>query len=212
VIGIARDSIYSLFDPNGANGPTRALLYFPTGLKTKDRVSLVVRMNGNPESARRAVEQAVEAVAPGEGTVSSTQELLDRYFFPFRALAAISGFLGALALLLTVSGVFGVSSYAMTQRRKEFGIRIALGAGEVRVMGLALRQSLRLAAAGAGMGALAALAVARVIAHSLVQIDLFDTGGYAAGVVVVIAAALAAAWVPARRAVRVDPAVTLRCD
>ena len=212
VIGIARDSIYSLFDPNGVDGPTRALLYFPTGLKTKDRVSLVVRMNGNPESARRAVEQAVEAVAPGEGTVSSTQELLDRYSFPFRALAAISGFLGALALLLTVSGVFGVSSYAMTQRRKEFGIRIALGAGEVRVMGLALRQSLRLAAAGAAMGALAALAVARVIAHSLVQIDLFDMGGYAAGVVVVIAAALAAAWVPARRAVRVDPAVTLRCD
>jgi ABC-type antimicrobial peptide transport system permease subunit len=80
-------------------------------------------------------------------------------------------------------------------------------------MGLALRQSLRLAAAGAAMGVLAALAVARVIAHSLMQtIDVFDLGGYAAGVLVVIAAALAAAWVPARRAVRVDPIVTLRCD
>ena len=213
VIGIARDSIYSLFDPNGANGPTRALLYFPTGLKTKDYASLVVRMKGNPESARRTIEQAVEEVAPNEGTVSSTKERLDRYFYPFRALAAIAGFLGALALLLTVSGVFGVSSYAMTQRRKEFGIRIALGAGEARVMGLALRQSLRLAAAGAAMGVLAALAVARVIAHSLMQtIDVFDLGGYAAGVLVVIAAALAAAWVPARRAVRVDPIVTLRCD
>jgi ABC-type antimicrobial peptide transport system permease subunit len=198
---------------NGANGPTRALLYFPTGLKTKDYASLVVRMKGNPESARRAIEQAVEEVAPNEGTVSSTKERLDRYFYPFRALAAIAGFLGALALLLTVSGVFGVSSYAMTQRRKEFGIRIALGAGEARVMGLALRQSLRLAAAGAAMGVLAALAVARVIAHSLMQtIDVFDLGGYAAGVLVVIAAALAAAWVPARRAVRVDPIVTLRCD
>ena len=212
VIGIARDSAYNLFTSNADRSPTRALLYFPRGMKTKGMFSMVVRMNGNPESARRAVEQAVEAVAPDEGSISSTQELLDRYFFPLRALAAISGFLGALALLLTVSGVFGVSSYAMTQRRKEFGIRIALGADELRVMGLALRQSLRLAAAGAALGVLAALAVARVISHSLGVIDLFDLGGYAGGVLLVIAAAVAAAWVPARRAVRIDPAVTLRCD
>ena len=79
-------------------------------------------------------------------------------------------------------------------------------------MGLALRQSLRLAAAGAAIGVLAALAVARVISHSLGLIDLFDLGGYAGGVLVVMAAAVAAAWVPARRAVRVDPVVALRCD
>jgi hypothetical protein len=213
VVGIARDSIYTFAQPNSENAPTRALLYFPMGLKAKHGlVYLLVRMNGNPESARRAVEEAVESVAPGEASISSAQELLDRYFYPMRALASISEFLGVLALLLTVSGVFGVSSYAMTQRRKEFGIRVALGAGEARVMGLALRQSLRLAAVGAAMGVLAALAVARVIAHSLTQIDLFDLGGYAGGVLVVMAAALAAAWVPARRATRVDPAVTLRCD
>jgi ABC-type antimicrobial peptide transport system permease subunit len=111
-----------------------------------------------------------------------------------------------------VSGVFGVSSYAVTQRRKEFGIRIALGAGEAGIMGLALRQSLRLAAAGAALGTLAALAVARVIAHTLTQMDLFDTAGYAGGVLVVMAAAVAAAWIPARRAVKVDPMVALRCD
>jgi macrolide transport system ATP-binding/permease protein len=153
-----------------------------------------------------------EGVGPDAASVSSLQESLDRYFYPFRAMASIAAFLGALALLLTVSGVFGVSSYMVTQRRKEFGIRIALGAGTVRVTGMVLRQSLLLSAAGAAVGALAALAVARMIAHALTQIGLFDPVGYAAGVLVVIAAALAAAWVPARRAVKVDPAVTLRCD
>jgi hypothetical protein len=213
VIGIAGDSVFSLFNAAGAaHGPTRATLYFPMSLKAKDHVSLLARMNGNPESARRALEQAAEAVAPGEARVASTQEVLDRYLFPFRALASISGFLGALALLLTVSGVFGVSSFVAAQRRKEFGIRIALGAGSGRIMGLALRQSLRLAAAGAALGVLAALALARAIAHYLVQIDLFDLGGYAAGVAVVIIAALAAAWVPARRAVKVDPVVALRYE
>jgi hypothetical protein len=213
VIGIAQDSVYSLIALNSDHPPTRAVLYFPAGLNSKMLSStLVVRMRGNPESARRAVEQAVEAVAPDQSSIASEQEVLDRYFYPMRAMASISGCLGVLALLLTVSGVFGVSSYAVTQRRKEFGIRIALGAGAARVTGLALRQSLRLAALGAALGVLAALAVARVIAHNMTQMDLFDTAGYAGGVLVVMAAAVASAWVPARRAVKVDPAVTLRCD
>jgi predicted permease len=213
VIGIAQDSVYSLVASNSDHPPTRALLYFPAGLNSKMLSStLVVRMRGNPESARRAVDQAVESVAPDQASIASEQDVLDRHFYGYRAMASISGCLGVLALLLTVSGVFGVSSYAVTQRRKEFGIRIALGAGEVGIMGLALRQSLRLAALGAALGALAALAVARVIAHTLTQMDLFDMGGYAGGVLVVMAAAVAAAWVPARRAVKVDPAVALRCE
>jgi predicted permease len=213
VIGVARDSLPDLGASLTAGAPTRALVYFPMGLKTKTFFpTVVVRMRGAPESARRAVEQAVESLAPDQAWIASEQEQLDRFFYPFRALASISGCLGVLALLLTVSGVFGVSSYAVTQRRKEFGIRIALGAGAARVTGLALRQSLRLAALGAALGVLAALAVARVIAHNMTQMDLFDTAGYAGGVLVVMAAAVAAAWVPARRAVRADPAVTLRCD
>ena len=74
------------------------------------------------------------------------------------------------------------------------------------------RQSLKLAAWGAELGALAAWGLARLIAHNIQPIDVFDWRGYAGGIVVVIAAALAASWVPARRAVRTDPAVTLRCD
>jgi hypothetical protein len=89
-------------------------------------------------------------------------------------------------------------------------VRIALGAGNAEVIGLVLKQSLRFAVAGAALGTFAALALARAI--SVPRLDLFDPGGYVTGALVVMASAIAAAWIPARRAVRVDPAETLRCD
>jgi ABC-type antimicrobial peptide transport system permease subunit len=111
-----------------------------------------------------------------------------------------------------VSGIFGVSSYVVAQRRKEIGIRIALGAANSRIAGMVLKQSLRLAVVGALLGSAAALAVARMMAHSMLRINVFDAAAYAAGIAVVIAAAIAAAYLPARRAMKVDPVVTLRCD
>jgi len=117
-----------------------------------------------------------------------------------------------LALLLTVSGVFGVSSYAVTQRRK--GVWNSKSRWEQARWhhGPGVAAIAAAGAAGAALGVLAALAVARVIAHTLTQMDLFDMAGIAGGVLVVMAAAVAAAWVPARRAVKVDPMVALRCD
>jgi ABC-type antimicrobial peptide transport system permease subunit len=111
-----------------------------------------------------------------------------------------------------VSGIFGVSSYVVAQRRKEIGVRIALGAASSRIAAMVLRQSLKLAVVGAVFGSAAALAVAQLMAHSILSIDVFDAAAYGGGIAVVIAAAIAAAYVPARRAVKVDPAVTLRCD
>jgi ABC-type antimicrobial peptide transport system permease subunit len=75
-----------------------------------------------------------------------------------------------------------------------------------------LNQSLRLALVGAVFGSAAALALARLMAHSMLRIDVFDAAGYGVGIAIVIIAAIAAAYVPARRAVKVDPVVTLRCD
>jgi ABC-type antimicrobial peptide transport system permease subunit len=115
-------------------------------------------------------------------------------------------------LLLTASGIFGMLSYVITQRKKEFGIRIALGAGNARVTGMVLRQSLRLSIAGSLLGALVALGVARVLSHFIQKMDFFDASGYAVGVSVVIAGALAASWIPVRRAIKLDPARTLHCD
>jgi hypothetical protein len=210
VVGVAGDSGF-LYNSDLASDQQGLMLYFPVGLKAPAAWHMAVRMNGDHHASRRALEKMV--AAPGVYyMVNPLRDAADRYMYPFRALLAITGVLGILALLLTASGVYGVSSYAVAQRRKEFGIRIALGADHARLTGMVLRQSLRLAVIGAGIGAVAALAVAQLFAHSIRQIDVFDPGGYLGGVAVVIAAAVAAAFIPARLAVKVDPVVTLRCD
>jgi predicted permease len=215
VIGVVRDAIYG-WDNEGQ--PQRACLFFPTHPASKLGVTLLVSMKSGMgiEQGRRIIESVVEEVAPG-GTdrVMSLEELQAARMSPFRALFAITGFMGGLALLMTLSGIYGVLSYLVGQRRREFGIRIALGAEGKDVGRMVFRQSLKLAAGGAVLGALAAWGVARILTHVLGPtgpIDVFDWSGYAGGILVVIAAALAASWVPARRAVRIDPAVTLRCD
>jgi predicted permease len=212
VIGVARDS-FEDWDEQGQ--PQRARLYFPTHTGSKQTVSLLVGMKGEigVEPARRVIESAVDAVAPGAADQIESQETaLASRLYPFRILLGITGFLGCLALLMTLSGIYGVLSYLVGQRNREFGIRIALGAEGKDVARMVFRQSLKLAACGAALGALAAGGLARIIASAMGPVNVFDWRGYAGGILVVIAAALAASWVPARRAVRVDPAVTLRCD
>ena len=224
VIGIARDSVSTLWPDNGA-ALSRDLVYFPLGPKSDYATIAIVRTTGDPDAARRPLERLMAETHPNAaGELVWTPQLgVDLFLYPYRALAAIAGILGVLALLLTVSGVFGVSSYAVAQRRKEFGVRIALGADSLRLTGMVVGQNFRLGVAGAAAGALAALAVARMLSHadwlwramggvSMRNVNVFDVGGYASGAAIVIAAAAAAAWVPARRAVRVDPVETLRCD
>jgi hypothetical protein len=213
VVGVVPDSSF-LYNSEDRAGRARGMLLFPTSLGANGFASFIVRLNGDPAAGRRAMESALRQAGldGSDMSIGPIQLSLDTYLYPYRALLAISGFLGALALLLTVSGVFGVSSYAVAQRRKEFGIRIALGAGDAQVIGLVLRQSLRFAAAGAALGTVAAVALARAIGQAVPRIDFFDAGGYIAGALVVMASAIGAAWIPARRAVRVDPVETLRCD
>lgn len=218
VVGIAEDSVFEVWDPSR---PNRAVVYFlaPPARKRHNPVNLnfdmiIVRMKGNERAARLLLEKTLEEVTPAGMyfQIVSPQEQLDRFLYPYRAVTAIGGFLGGLALLLTTSGIFGMLSYVITQRRKELGIRIALGAGKARVTGMVLRQSLQLAAAGSVLGALIALGLARVLSHFIQKMDFFDFGGYAAGVLLVVVAALAASLIPTRRAVNLDPARTLHCD
>jgi ABC-type antimicrobial peptide transport system permease subunit len=134
--------------------------------------------------------------------------------YPLLAAAWVGALLGVVALLLSISGLYGVLTYALSQRRKEIGIRIALGATARAVVGLVLRQSMRLAGAGALIGATIAFAVLKMLnaAIRLQAINLVDIGAFAAGVALVVAATGLAAYHPARRATRVDPSQTLRSD
>jgi ABC-type antimicrobial peptide transport system permease subunit len=132
--------------------------------------------------------------------------------YPFRAASLIGLAVGGLALLLTVSGVYGTVSYLVTQRTREIGVRVALGATAGGVTALILNQSLRMAATGVGLGVALAVGLSRLLASRIVFMRVFDAPAFAAGVLLVVAAALAAGYIPSRRAARVDPIQTLRCD
>ena len=124
------------------------------------------------------------------------------------AFAAI----GLLALLLTLSGIYGVLAYLVSERTREIGIRMALGASARSVSALVLRQSMRVALAGAAWGAVAALALSKILASVLAMIDTFDRTAYGGAIALVLAACAATAWFPAHRAARIDPLTTLRHD
>jgi putative ABC transport system permease protein len=140
------------------------------------------------------------------------QQLLDVQYVPFRLFAAISEILGALALALTAIGIYGVIAYLVTQRSREIGIRIALGASSGSVVRLILSQSVRLAAIGVTVGAVIALGVGKLISSQALVLRIFDLPVYIASVAVVLAAAALAAAIPARVASRLDPMTILRHD
>jgi predicted permease len=209
VIGVARDAVYDL----DVKGSSHMFLYFPASLKSKHAETLLVRMPGDPKAAKRVVQAAAEQAAPGGlEQFYSAEEMLNFRLYPYRALFTLTGVMGGLALLLTVSGVYGVLSFVVNQRRREFGIRMALGAEARNVAAMALFQTLRLALVGAAIGAALALTLARLIAHNMQPVNVYDPAGYLGGALLVITASLAASWVPALRAAHVEPWETLRSE
>jgi predicted permease len=210
VIGIARDTAVGSLD-----NPDRSALYMPTSVEDS-RNALYVRVHDDSGKAIRDLSAAAEAANPGaiKEDIHSLQDYLDATIWSYRLEYWISAALGTIALLLTISGIYGVLSYVVAQRTKEIGIRIALGAGARAVTGLVLTQCLRLAAIGIAIGSALALAAARILAafSAAINFDVFDRVAYFGAIAVVLTACLAAAFIPARRAARVDPITTLRYD
>ena len=207
VVGVARN-IVSCSVPYGPDPP---LIYFPVTLAGHN--SLLLRVRGDVETVRRVLVSDLDARFPG---VIDQVHPMDQAFavnvYMFRVAAWVGSALGGLALLLTLSGIYGVLSYLITQRTKEIGIRMALGATRGEITRLVLRQSGWLALTGVVVGTVLALGVSRVFASHLVFMNTFDIPAYGAGVMLVVAASLAAAFFPSRRAARIDPVTTLRYD
>lgn len=209
VIGIARDAANGFI----GNGLDPTCLYFPTTRSAAANESLLAAVRGDKDAGRRLVEATVNQVAPDAAEqVNPLDEVLATMIYPFRVILWIGGFLAGLALLLTVSGVYGVMSFAVSQRSREIGIRMALGASGPAVVRMVVAQSMRMAGIGALAGGGLALAVAPVFAHQMDVVQPYDMLAYLAGLGIVCAASLGAAAVPSRRAVRIDPVTTLRCD
>lgn len=140
------------------------------------------------------------------------EEHVARSILTERMLAALAGFFGGLGLLLAAVGIYGVMAFQVARRRKELGIRLALGAGPQRVVGMVLGQTGRLVAAGCGIGVAGALALTRVAEKALFGVRPTDPLTFALAVGVLASAAMLASYLPGRRVARVNPVETLRCD
>jgi ABC-type antimicrobial peptide transport system permease subunit len=142
--------------------------------------------------------------------VSAIEDSLVYAYAPFRFLAAAAGLIATLTLVLACVGLYGVVSVMVSQRTREIGIRMALGARSSDVMGTVFLSSLRLVAVGVAIGLGGGLAFAKLLAVALIGIKPFDLVAFASTSGLMALVAALATWVPAQRAGHVDPMVTLR--
>jgi predicted permease len=206
IIGVARNSKYrSLGETN------ESFIYVPFAQRFSPTMSLFVRSTGGV-SMTTPIRQLVAELDPSLPILNSQtmEENAAIGLFPQRVALAVAATLGGVALLLALIGIYGVTAYGVAQRTREIGIRIALGSSLASVQGMVVGQGLRLGAIGVAVGIAAAIAATRLLESLLFGVSGSDPIALAAAATVLIAAALLASWLPARRAARVDPMVALR--
>jgi predicted permease len=209
VVGVAEDG-----PSNNLHEPPRPFVFLPFAQAVSDDITLMVETSGAPAALDRAARAEIRGFDPKARVYESTtlQKTLDNALSVDRFIAAASSALGASVVLLTAAGLFGVLLYAVNRRTRELGLRVALGARPRQIGRLVLGESLRLAAIGVPIG-LAGLAAAAHGARSmLLGVTPLDPLSYGLSAVAVVTLALAAAWLPARRATRVDPMEALRSE
>jgi predicted permease len=209
VVGVTRDGKYGTL----AEDP-QPYFYLPLAQNYVSRLILQLRTNSGPQSASSEVQREIQSLDPAlpiEDMRTMKQALQGGTgLFIFGLGASLAGCMGGVALILAITGVYGVVSYSAAQRTKEIGVRRALGAGSGGVLRLILGQGLRLVAMGVLIGVPAAFVITRLMAHLLIGVSASDPLTYAAATIVLSTVALLACWIPARRATLVDPMEALR--
>jgi len=175
---------------------------------------LVIRTNSDPAAIAAATTEAVHRVDPSlpVSEITTLDGLVSRSVSPRRFSAVLIGVLAGLALVLAAVGIYGVMSYTVGQRTQEIGIRMALGAEPRSMLALVLGRSARLALVGIAAGVLGALALTRFLSSLLFGVEANDPLTFASVAILLLLVALAACYVPARRAMNVDPMVALRYE
>ncbi len=188
--------------------------YLPMRQQYSPFATLVVRTNSNPEPLIGAVRAQVQQIDKNLAftNAQTVQQILGQGLWAARMGAALLGLFGALALILASIGIYGVLAYSVAQRTSEIGLRMALGAQPRQVLGLVLRQGMLLAVIGAAVGIIVALPVARMAGNLLYGVSATDPLTYVGITLLLMAVALLACYLPARRATRIDPLIALRVE
>lgn len=209
VIGIARDAVQ-----NQILSPDQPFFYVPLFQRYSPVVTLQVRSDAAFETVSRETAGLIHSLEPAipifdvQPMTAALDTLSGFLIFQFAAVLAAS--LGILGLILAIVGVYGVISYAASQRTQEIGLRLALGAQPRQILNMILRQGLAIVGIGVLAGVLAAAGMARIVASFLFGVPPGDPLTYGTAIALLAIVALLACYIPARRAMRVDPIVTLR--
>ena len=209
VVGVVKDTLHGDFD-NGIY----AQAYVPHRQTPWASMNLAIRTAGDPEAFRVPLQQVfreADADLPLED-VWTMDYRAARQLQGLRVLSIVLGLFGLLALALAIMGIYGVISFGVTQRTHEFGVRMALGARHQDILRFVLKQGMILTGTGIVVGLALAAALSRVMARALEVVDPNDVFSFAAIAFLLVVVALAACYVPARRATRVDPMVALRYE
>jgi predicted permease len=209
IVGVAENGKY--FSLNEHEEPA---YWTPVDIDTSRHGAIIVRTSLNPSEAVHLIRGAVAGMDPSialfnVGTLSSRLGLA---LFPARMAASVLGAFGLLAAILAATGIYGVMAYAVSRRTREIGIRMAIGAAQSQILGAVGRRGAILIGSGTVLGLAASLAAGRLLGRILYGVEPTDPVTYATVLLLTAAIAALACWIPARRAIHINPIIALRQD
>lgn len=211
VVGVHNDFLQEELDDDQAARPAA---YMGFKWLAARNLGLIVRVRGDPSGATAALRSAIRESDPGIPVfdVATMERVRTKSFWQYALFGSMFSVFGGIALLLAAIGIYGVISFGVQQRTQEIGVRVALGAGRRNVVGMVVGQGVRLAGVGVLAGLVGAFAITRLLASLLVGVSATDPLSFAGVALFLTGVAVAASYVPARRASAVDPMVALRGD
>jgi predicted permease len=207
IVGVVKDVRF-----RGLAEPAMQTVYLPLRQNPMSEFSLAVKTSVEPATLADAVRREIRQIDPELavfGVVTIEEALAESLAFR-RFLMTLAAVFAGIALLLASAGLFGVVSYSVSQRKQEFGVRMALGAGRGQVLLLVLRQGLLLSAAGVGVGLMGAAALTQLLRSQLYAVEPADPLTYGVVAAVFVLVSLLASYEPARRATNLSPVEALR--
>jgi ABC-type antimicrobial peptide transport system permease subunit len=207
IIGVVRTGKH-----RSVQEPPLPVVYYPFAQSFSPGMTLVARTSGDPAAHADAIRRTVQDTHANFAVfrVMTLSDHLAEALGGERLTAALVSAAGGMALLLAIVGVYGVIAYGVARRRKEIGVRVALGAAPVDVVRLVVAEGLNVTLIGIALGTIAALGATQLLASMLYGVDPRDAATFTGAAVLLTVVALLAAWLPARRAVRLDPVTALR--